>query len=81
LGGQRGYSFSLADGASAELLSQHAREAITDVEFDKKVGALETFLNPEFVSFWVKGHHELDQRFAPRHTGGTVTMKMWDNRR
>lgn len=42
-----GYSFSLADGACIELLTQHARGSITDDELTRIVAATETYLNPE----------------------------------
>lgn len=41
-----GYSFSLADGAVAELLTAHARSSITDHELATIVSAAETYLNP-----------------------------------
>lgn len=44
---KEGYAFSLSDGAVAELISQHARGAITDEEFTKMLNILETFLNPQ----------------------------------
>ncbi|MFL9897891.1 hypothetical protein PQR71_06915 [Paraburkholderia fungorum] len=40
------YSFSLADGACAELLTQHASGRLTDDQLDRIVGAIETFVNP-----------------------------------
>lgn len=42
---KEGYSFSLADGACAELLSQHASGSLTDDQLDRIVRAIETFLN------------------------------------
>lgn len=41
-----GYSFSLADGANAELLTAHARGSITDDELVTIVDAAEMYLNP-----------------------------------
>ena len=40
-----GYSFSLADGAFAELLSQRSRGAICDSEFARMIERLEQFLD------------------------------------
>lgn len=43
-----GYSFSLADGACAELLTAHARgKSITDDELRTIINAIEPFLNPD----------------------------------
>jgi hypothetical protein len=41
-----GYSFSLADGAFAELLSQHASGRLTDDQLHRIVSTIEIFLNP-----------------------------------
>lgn len=43
-----GYSFSLADDAFAELISQHARGSTTDDQRATIVSAAETYLNPAF---------------------------------
>jgi len=42
-----GYSFSLADGALAELLAQYIRGSIDDAKLSVIVEGLRTFLNPE----------------------------------
>jgi hypothetical protein len=42
-----GYSFSLADGAVTELLSQYLRGSITKPEHARMVQAIESFLSPD----------------------------------
>jgi hypothetical protein len=46
-----GYSFSLADNAFAELISQIASEAITEVQASRMLGQLKTFLNSSLPIF------------------------------
>lgn len=44
---KNGYSFSLADGALAELLTQYIRKSIDETKLTSIVGAIEIFLNPD----------------------------------